>query len=181
MSDLGGRLREVSQIAIWLTEEPIRILVRLSLKRGGRLREAVAQGGSTVCTLAKKCFGFRLQPLAALPSEKFKVRTLTGLLLQAERLIQFVLTIFSRLSYVGIAIHQAWDMVTGVYGYSLKLKKNKIFHRALKNQSAALLLRVFVNDCWYVLLAGNKDSNIEAYEKHFNQDVDTDGVALTGK
>ena len=36
MSGFGGRLREVSLIAIWLTEEPIGIfLVRRSLKRGG--------------------------------------------------------------------------------------------------------------------------------------------------
>ena len=32
----GGHLREVSLIAIWLTEEPIGILVRWSLKRDGR-------------------------------------------------------------------------------------------------------------------------------------------------
>ena len=35
----GDRLREVSLIAIWLTEEPIGILVRWSLKRGCHLRE----------------------------------------------------------------------------------------------------------------------------------------------
>ena len=35
----GGRVREVSLIAIRLTEEQIGILVRWSLKRGGRLRE----------------------------------------------------------------------------------------------------------------------------------------------
>ena len=38
MSGLGGRLR-VSLIAIWLMEEPIGILIRWSLKWGGRLRE----------------------------------------------------------------------------------------------------------------------------------------------
>ena len=62
----GGCLQEVSLLAIWLTEEPIEILVRWSLKRGGRLQEVsllaiwlteewlggrlrvvVAQGGST--------------------------------------------------------------------------------------------------------------------------------------
>ena len=39
MSGLGDHLREVSLIAIWLMEEPIGILVRWSLKRGGRLQE----------------------------------------------------------------------------------------------------------------------------------------------
>ena len=34
----GGRLQEVSLIAISQTEEPMGILVRWSLKRGGRLR-----------------------------------------------------------------------------------------------------------------------------------------------
>ena len=38
----------ITVIAISLTEEPIRVLVRWSLKRGGHLQEVVAQGGSTV-------------------------------------------------------------------------------------------------------------------------------------
>ena len=38
----------ITVIAISLMEEPIRVLVRWSLKRGGHLQEVVAQGGSTV-------------------------------------------------------------------------------------------------------------------------------------
>ena len=53
MSGLDGRLQKVvaygkfHSIAIWLTEEPIGILVRWS-----PLREVVAQGGSTVTSAA---------------------------------------------------------------------------------------------------------------------------------
>ena len=36
MSGLGGRLQEGSLIAIWLTEEPIGILVKRVGQRGGR-------------------------------------------------------------------------------------------------------------------------------------------------
>ena len=39
-----GRLQEVSLIVISLTEEPIGILVRWSLKRGGRLQEGDRSG-----------------------------------------------------------------------------------------------------------------------------------------
>ena len=42
----GCHLWEVSLIAIWLTEEPIGILVRKSL-RDGRLKEVVTQRSST--------------------------------------------------------------------------------------------------------------------------------------
>ena len=47
----GGRLREVSLIAIWLTQEPIGILVRWSLI----IREVVAQGGSTLFSIFFFC------------------------------------------------------------------------------------------------------------------------------
>ena len=41
----GGHLQEVSLIAISQTEEPIEILVRWMLKRGGHLQEVVTKGG----------------------------------------------------------------------------------------------------------------------------------------
>ena len=48
MSGLGGHLWEVSLMAIWLAEE------QLGFWLGGRLREVVAQGDSTVFDLTSK-------------------------------------------------------------------------------------------------------------------------------